>query len=112
MSDELEAIRQRRLEELQQQMSFQQSEALKQQAQLQKQIAVLETVAKQAMSKEAVIRYGNLKAAHPEKALQLIAIIAQAIQQGQLNEQITDEKLKNLLIQLEPPKKEFKMTKK
>ena len=110
--NDLEELKRRRMEELQQQMSEQQTENLKEQIQLQKQVALLESMAKQNMTKEAISRYGNLKAAHPEKAIQLIAIIAQAIQQGQITEQITDEKLKNLLIQLEPPKKEFKITKK
>ena len=109
---DLEKIRKKRMEELQQQMLSQQTEALKEQIQLQKQIAMLETIAKQKMTKEAISRYGNLKSAHPEKAIQIIAILAQAIQQGQINEQITDEKLKSLLKQLEPPKQEFKITKK
>lgn len=109
---DLEEIKRRRMEELQQQISAQQTEALKEQIQLQRQIAVLENIAKQKMTKEAITRYGNLKSAHPEKAIQLIAIIAQAVQQGQITEMVTDEKLKQLLIQLEPPKKEFKITKK
>lgn len=109
---DIEELRAKRMEELQQQMAAQQTQALREQIQLQKQIAMLEAIAKQKMTKEAILRYGNLKAAHPEKAIQLIAILAQAIQQGQLTEQVTDEKLKNLLIQLEPEKKEFKITQK
>ncbi len=109
---DLEELRRRRMEELQGQITAQQTEELREQIQLQKQVALLESIAKQKMTKEAVTRYGNLKSAHPEKAIQLIAILAQAIQQGQITEQITDEKLKSLLIQLEPPKKEFKITKK
>ena len=109
---DLEELRRRRIAELQQQAQAQEMQALNEQIQLQRQVEMLETIAKQKMTKEAITRYGNLKSAHPEKAIQLLAILAQAIQQGQLTEQITDEKLKNLLIQLEPPKKEFKITKK
>ncbi len=110
--NELEEIRQKKLQELQEQIESQQSQALKEQIQLQKQIELLEIIAKQNMTKEAISRYGNLKSAHPEKAIQVIAILAQAIQQGQIREKITDEKFKNILKQLEPPKKEFKITKK
>ena len=106
---ELDEIRQKRMEEL---MQKQQTDALQEQIQLQRQVEMLEMVAKQKMTKEAISRYGNLKAAHPEKAIQIIAVIAQGIQQGQITEQVTDEKLKTLLRQLEPPKKEFKITKK
>lgn len=109
---DLEELKRRRMEELQSQITAQQTEDLREQIQLQKQVAMLESIARQKMTREAVTRYGNLKSAHPEKAIQIIAILAQAIQQGQITEQVTDEKLKSLLIQLEPPKKEFKITKK
>ncbi len=107
--NELEEIKKRKLAELR----SQQEEALKQQAQeqqqLQAQLEQLETVVKQFLSKEAIERYGNLKAAHQEKAVQLIVILAQAIQQGQIKEKITDEELRNVLKQLEHEKKEFKI---
>jgi len=106
---ELEDIKRKRLQEM---MAQQQSEAFKEQIQLQKQVEMLESIVKQKMTKEAISRYGNLKSAHPEKAIQILAVLAQAIQQGQITEQITDEKLKALLMQMEPPKKEFKITKK
>lgn len=109
---DIEELKRKRMEELQQQMAAQQTEALKEQIQLQRQIDLLESIAKQYMTKEAIIRYGNLKSAHPEKAVQIIAIIAQAVQQGQITEQITDEKLKSFLMQISPEKKEFKITKK
>lgn len=109
---DLEELRKRRMEELQQQMQPQQAQDFQEQLQLQKQVEMLEGIAKQNMTKEAIIRYGNLKSAHPEKAIQILAMLAQSIQQGQITEKITDEKLKNLLIQLQPAKKEFKITKK
>ena len=73
---------------------------------LQQQIQALESLAKQWMSAEAITRYGTLKAAYPEKAVQVIAIIAQLVQQGQIKQKITDAELKSLLIQIEPKKKE------
>lgn len=109
---DIEELKRKRMEELQQQISMQQTESLKEQIQLQRQINVLESIAKQYMTKEAIQRYGNLKSAHPEKSIQIIAIIAQAVQQGQITEPITDEKLKSFLIQISPEKKEFKINKK
>lgn len=61
------------------------------------------------MTKEAITRYGNLKSAHPEKAIQAITIIAQAVQSGQMKEKITDEQLKRILLQLQKPRKETKI---
>ena len=58
-------------------------------------------------SKEAISRYGNLKAAHPDVAIQAIAVIAQAA--GQIKEKISDEQFKNILKQMQKPKKEFKI---
>ncbi len=105
--DELEQIRKRKLEQLQrlQQERIQPSQ---EETQLQQQIEQLELIVKQALTKEALQRYGNLKAAHPEKAMQLLVILAQAIQQGQIN-QVDDKTLKEILIKLTPEKKEFKI---
>jgi len=103
--DELEEIRKRKLAELQNQ----QEDSLQEQQQMQAQLEQLETVVKQFFTKEALERYGNLKAAHQEKAVQLLVILGQAVQQGQIKEKITDEKLKDILKQLQPEKKEFKI---
>ena len=107
--DELEEIKKKRLMELQKQ----QEEALQQQVgeqqQLQGQIEQLENLVRQFLTKEALQRYGNLKAAHQDKAVQLLVVLGQAIQQGQIKEKITDEKLKDILKRLQPEKKEFKI---
>ena len=76
------------------------------QMQLQQQIQQLEMVVKQKLTKKALERFGNVKAAHPEKAIQLLAVLGQAIQAGQLNE-IDDDQLKEILIKITPEKKEF-----
>ena len=106
--DELEEIKKRRLRELQKQ---QQQRQVEEQQELQSQIEQLEIIVKQFLSKEALQRYGNLKVAHQEKAVQLLAILGQAIQQGQIKEKLTDAQLKNVLKQLQPEKKEFKINK-
>ena len=96
--NELEAIRQRRMEELQQDTQ--------EQAQMRQQIEQLESVVRTLLTKEALQRYGNLKTAHPEKAVQLLAVIGQMIQSGKAKK-INDEELKKLLIMIEPKKREI-----
>ena len=66
-------------------------------SELTEQVLALENVAKKAMTKEAISRYGNLKLGHTELAIKAIAIIAQAIQTNQIQGKITDEQFKELL---------------
>ena len=61
--DELEALRNKRLEELQ----AQQNQQVNEQMQLAQQIDSLENLVKPKLTREALQRYGNLKSAHPEK---------------------------------------------
>lgn len=89
-------------------MMSQQQNAAQQESALQEQVAQLENIVKQRMSKEAIQRFGNVKIAHPKKAMQALAVMAQLIQQGRLG-QIDDEKLKLIMVQLTPEKKEFKI---
>jgi len=103
--DELEEIKKRRLMELQEQ----QQGALQENQHLQSQLEQLETFVKQFLSKEALQRYGNIKAANKDKAVQLLVILGQAIEQGQIKEKLSDKALKDLLKQLQPEKKEFKI---
>ncbi|MBU1245377.1 MAG: DNA-binding protein [Nanoarchaeota archaeon] len=85
---------------------------MEEQLKLQQQIKQLDESVKQYLTKEAITRYGNLKSAHPELAIQVAAIILQAINSGQIKEKITDDQLKNILKQFQQPKKEFKITRK
>lgn len=98
--DELEALRQRRLEELQQ--------SQQEDIEIHQKIQQLEIMIKQVLTKKAIERYGNIKAAHPEKAIQLLAVLAQPIQSGQVT-QIDDDQLKDVLMKLTPQKKDFKI---
>ena len=102
----LEEIRKRKL----QQMMAAQNENTQQQAQLQEQIAQLEMAVKQHMTKEAVLRYGSIKAAHPEKAVQSLVVLSQLLQSGRL-EKIDDVAFKKILEQMAPKKREIKITK-
>ena len=102
--DDLEGIRRRKLEELRKQQLNQMQE----EQQLQQQVQQLEEIVKQVLTKEALERYGNLKAAYPDRAVQLLVILAQAIQSGQITK-IDDDTLKEILKKLTPKKKEFKI---
>ena len=106
MDEELEELKRKKFAELQQR----QSEQIKEQQQLQAQIEELETLVKQFLTREALQRYGNLKMAHQEKAVRVLAILGQLIQQGKITTQIDDLQFKNILKKLEPPKKNFNIT--
>ena len=105
----LDDIRKRKLEELMQLQQGKSQQQADEQAQIQQQIEQMETIVRQFMTKEALARYGNLKTAHQEKALQLLLILFQAIQKGQVQSKIDDSTLKKVLEQLTPKKKEIKI---
>lgn len=105
----LDEIKKRKLEELMQVQQERMQQQSNEHAQIQQQIEQMESVARQFMTKEALARYGNLKTAHHEKALQLLLILFQAIQKGQIKSQIDDSTLKKILGQLTPKKKEIKI---
>ncbi len=107
----LEELRKRKMEEL---ISLQQDRMQQQtqeQAQLQQQIARLEAVVKQYLTKDALVRYGSLKSAHAEKAIQALVIISQFIQAGKISGKIGDADFKKLLEQMTPKKREIKISK-
>ena len=81
------------------------------QIRLAQQIEMLERIAKKKLTKEAIARYGNLKLAHPEIAINAITIIAQAEQLGQITETIDDNQFKALLKEIQQGKKQFKIKK-
>ena len=104
---DIEELKRKKLEELQRQ----QQETNSEEAQIQQQVEQLESVVKQRLTKKALERYGNLKTAHPELAVQLLILLSQAIQTNQIKT-IDDDALKNLLMRLQPKKHKFKMIRK
>jgi DNA-binding TFAR19-related protein (PDSD5 family) len=52
------------------------------------------------MSKDAISRYGNLKIAHPDKAVKVISFIAEAVNSGEIKQEIKDEQFKKLLMRI------------
>lgn len=108
----IDEIGKKKLEEFQEKLLAEQNEnlqkQLEEQSKMQQQIEMLETIAKQFLSKEAVERYGRVKIAHQAVAIKAIALIAQAAQLGQLNEHLSDKEFKKLLEKLQEGKQEFK----
>lgn len=106
--DELEEIKKRKLQELRRKQLEDMQQQAQEQQQLQQQIQQLEIMVKQSLTKEALERYSNLKTAFPDRAVQLLVILAQAMQSGQIKK-IDDNTLKELLKRLTPEKREFKI---
>ncbi len=97
--NELEALKKKRLKEI------------KQQQHIKQQIEQIEMIAKQFMTREALERYSNIKVAHPETAIKVITLIANAAQTNQLSNKLTDEQFKRLLQQIQPEKERFRFIK-
>jgi programmed cell death protein 5 len=102
--DDIEAIRKKKLRELQEQAQSQQDFQEEQQQEFEEQ-------KKQAMrailSDEARERLGRIKAARPELAENLENQLIMLAQSGRLKNKITDEQLKELLAKLLPQKRDI-----
>jgi programmed cell death protein 5 len=103
--DELEELRRRKLLALQQKLTEEQrQEQLQQQLELQKQ-ALLRKI----LTPEARQRLTNLKMVRPDFTEQLELQLIQLAQAGKLPMPLSDEQLKQLLIQLQTHKRETKI---
>lgn len=103
--DELEEIRQRKLLALQRRLAEEQRKAqMEQQLELQKQ-AILKSI----LTPEARQRLANLKLVKPEFTAQLELQLIQLAQTGKLPIPLSDEQLKQILIQLQSQKREIKI---
>ena len=105
--DEIDEIKKRRLDELKR---LRHASNQQQETQMQQQINQLEEFVRQYFTKEALSRYGNLKIAHPDKAIQLLVLLGQTIQSKQIG-MIDDNNLKEILKKLTPVKRDIKIRK-
>jgi programmed cell death protein 5 len=106
MSDEeLEELRQKKLLALQRRIAEEQRRVqMEQQLEMQKQ-AILKTI----LTPEARQRLANLKLVKPEFTAQLELQLIQLAQMGKVPVPLTDEQLKQILIQLQTQKREIKI---
>ena len=103
--EELEALRKRRMFELQQRIVEEQKQAqARQQLESQKQ-ALLRRI----LTPEARSRLTNLKMVKPEFTEQLELQLIQLAQQGRIAIPITDEQLKELLVRLQSGRRDYKI---
>ena len=102
---ELEQIKRRKLEAMMRQSQHADDN---EEERIQQQISQLENIARSLLTKDALARYGTLKAAHPERALQLLIVIGNAVQQGKIRK-IDDNMLKEILRNITPEKREIKI---
>ncbi len=111
MSD-IEELRKKRMQELQQQAAAQQA-ASREQEEARKQ---LEAQKKQAMlqilTPEARSRLANLRLTRPEMVDQIEVQLIQLAQMGRVKSKITDDQLKELLKNLAGRKREINITRK
>ena len=103
--EELEALRKRRMLELQQRMAEEQQQAQAQQ-QLERQKQAL---LRRILTPEARSRLTNLTMVKPEFTQQLELQLIQLAQQGRINIPITDEQLKELLVRLQSGRRDYKI---
>jgi programmed cell death protein 5 len=103
--EELEALRKRRMLELQQRMVEEQRQAqAQQQLESQKQ-ALLRRI----LTPEARSRLTNLRMVKAEFTQQLELQLIQLAQQGRIKIPITDEQLKELLVRLQSSRRDYKI---
>src|SRR6266540_3106034 len=102
--EELEALRRRRLAEMQRAAGDDQRRTQAQQVERQKQAII-----RRILTPEARQRLTNIRMVKPEFAEDLEMQLIQLAQSGRLRGQVTDEQLKKTLVQLEGQKREIKI---
>ena len=108
MDEELEDLRKKKLQELQQQAAFQESmeEQEEQHKQLLKQ---KKAILRKILTTEARERLGRIKVARPEIAEAIENQLIMLAQSGQLKNKINDEQLRMLLSKIVPKKRDYKI---
>ncbi len=103
--EELEAIRQRKFAQMQEQQAASQAQE-EQQATLE---AQKQTILRQILTEEARQRLANVKLVRPQVAEAVELRLIQIAQQGGVKEKINDEQLKDILRKIQGQKRETKV---
>ncbi len=105
MDEELENLRKKKLQELQQQAVFQEEQE-NQQKQFEDQ---KKAILRQILTTSARERLGRIKVARPEIVESIENQLITAASNGQLKNKINDEQLRMLLSKIVPKKRDFKI---
>ena len=73
-------------------------------------LAQKELILKQILSSEARLRLNNVKMVKQELAISVENYLINAASQGQIKSPISDDQLKQILLSLQQPKRDFKIT--
>jgi len=111
MDNELEALRKKKLLELQQQQQMRSQDALVEEAQKKEFEEQKKAVLRKILTTEARERLGRVKIARPDAAENIENQLIMFAQSGQLKNKINDEQLRDLLSRLIPKKREIKIRK-
>jgi programmed cell death protein 5 len=106
MDEELESLRKKRLQELQQQAALQENMQEEQQKQFEEQ---KKSVLRGILTNDARQRLGRIKVARPDVAEAIENQLIMFAQSGQLKNKISDEQLKMLLKKIIPKKHDIKI---
>jgi programmed cell death protein 5 len=109
MDEDLEEIKRRKLEQLQQQHYAAQAQAVQEEQARAEYEAKKQAVLRQILTPEARERLNTLKMTKPELVASVEAQLVALAQSGRLQTKINDAKLKALLVQLQPKKREMQI---
>jgi len=107
--DELEALRRRRMAELQnaQQQQIQQQAAMQEQAARRE--AEIQAIMRQILTPEARDRLGKVRLAYPDVAAAVEEQLIRLLQMGRIQGQVDDRTLKAILQRVSPQRRDIKI---